>query len=234
MRIQIFTYSCFAALLLSTTTPGLASEWVTEQQGKERGDITTSVRVVSDTPIKQFRGVVETQHSIAAALAVIDDISLCQEWIYNCQKARHYYTSEGQRLLWMMFDGVWPVSDRDLIMQSTFTQEQAGGAVTVQSIGMKSAAPEQPGYVRIPMLDNSFYLEPLADGWTRITFTTHVDPGGLVPAWVANIVATDAPIHTLEGLKRMMDQEPFRNYTMDNMPEELLEKHKLRFSTQDL
>ncbi len=233
MRTYGISRICFSAFALLLSTSALASEWKVELQGEMRGDITTYVRTVSDTPIKQFRGVVETPHSMVAALSVIDDISLCQQWIYNCQKARYHYTADGERLLWMMFDGVWPASDRDLVMKSVFLQEYPNGPVTVRSTGRRSAAPEQSGYVRIPMLDNSFYVEPLADGWTRITFTTHMNPGGLVPAWIANIVATDAPVRTLEGLKRMMDKEPFRDYTQSSPPAKLVEKHNLRFSTRD-
>ncbi|WP_323752300.1 START domain-containing protein [Marinobacter sp.] len=231
MRHFSFSTLAFLSLTLFSVSPALASEWVVNQQGEKRSDVTTYVRDTESSPIKQFRGVVETEHSMFSAMSVINDISLCQQWVYNCQDARYHYAEDDEKLLWMMFDGVWPASDRDLVMESSFTQEDVNGPVTVQSIGRPDAAPKQPDYVRIPMLNNSFYIEPLADGWTRITFTTQVDPGGLVPAWIANIVATDAPIRTLEGLQKMMDKEPFKHYSKENLPTKLIEKHHLRFST---
>lgn len=233
MRFNTRTSLMVAALPFMVAGQAFAADWIVQQQGIDRSDITTFVRSVSNSPIKQFRGVVETPHSALTALAVIDDISLCPQWIYNCQTAEFHYTSEGERLLWMKFDGVWPASDRDLVMKSVFLQEQSNGPVTVQSTATPKAAPEQSGYVRILMLDNSFYVEPLDDGWTRITFTTHMNPGGLVPAWIANIVTTDAPIRTLEGMKRMMDKAPYRDYSMDAVPGKLVEKHNLQFSTGD-
>lgn len=231
MRHFSFSTLAFLALTLCSVSPTLASDWVVKQQGEKRSDITTYVRDAENSAIKQFRGVVETQHSMFSAMSVINDISVCQEWIYNCQEARYHYAEDGEKFLWMMFDGVWPASDRDLVMKSSFIQEDVNGPVTVQSIGQPGGAPEQADYVRIPMLNNSFYIEPLTDGWTRITFTTQVDPGGLVPAWIANMVATDAPIRTLEGLQKMMNKEPFKNYSEENLPTKLIEKHNLRFST---
>ncbi|MGC8120563.1 START domain-containing protein [Marinobacter sp. VGCF2001] len=216
-------------MLMALSSGLLAEGWVPAQVSPERTGINTFVRSVPDTPIKQFRGVVETHHSIVTALSVIDDISLCPQWIYNCQEANYHYTPEGERLLWMEFDGVWPASVRDVVMKSVFIQPKPGSAVTVRSTGRPEAAPVQAGYVRIPMLDNRFLVEPLADGWIRITFTTHMDPGGLVPAWIANIVATDAPVRTLEGLKRMMETAPYRDYSVQTPPAELMEKHNLRF-----
>jgi hypothetical protein len=233
MRVPATVIATLFTLSTMVASQASGEGWTPKQQGKERSDINTYVRTVSDTPIKQFRGVVEIQHSMVAALSVIDDISLCQQWIYNCQEANYHVTDDGERLLWMKFDGVWPASDRDVVMKSVFLQDEPGGAVTVQSTGRPDDAPQQSGYVRIPMLDNSFLVEPLEDGWIRVTFTTHMDPGGLVPAWVANIVATDAPIRTLEGLKRMMETSPYRDYSTSAPPKELVEKHNLRFPTGD-
>ncbi|MBY6032248.1 START domain-containing protein [Marinobacter daepoensis] len=221
--------SLLTAVFLAVALPVKADAWEMNEQGELRTEVTTYVRSVEDSPIKQFRGVVETPHSALTALAVIDDISLCSRWIYNCQQAKYHYTEDGERRLWMMFDGVWPAADRDVVMQSEFVQQEPGGPVRVVSIGEPSAAPEQGGYVRIPMLNNSFYVEPLEDGWTRVTFTTHMNPGGLVPAWIANMVATDAPMRTLEGLKKMMELSPYRDYSAQTPPPELLGKHALSF-----
>lgn len=221
------------ALSLMVASPASAEDWTPKQQGEERSDINTYVRSVSDTPIKQFRGVVEIQHSMVAALSVMDNLSLCSQWIYNCQEADYHYTDKGERLMWMKFDGVWPASDRDILVKAVVLQDKQNGAVTVQTTGRPDDAPEQSRYVRIPMLENSFLVEPLEDGWIRVTFTTHMDPGGQVPAWVANIVATDAPIRTLEGLKRMMKTSPYRDYSNDAPPKELVEKYNLRLPTSD-
>ena len=72
--------------------------------------------------------------------------------------------------------------------------------------------------MRIPALDNRFVVTPLADGWTRVEFRTFVDPGGKVPVWLANLVATKAPLVTLEGLQAQLEKPRFKNAGQDDLP----------------
>ena len=72
--------------------------------------------------------------------------------------------------------------------------------------------------MRIPALDNQFVLTPMEDGWIRVQFETFVDPGGSVPVWLANLVATRAPYETLEGLKEQLEKPRFANARREDLP----------------
>lgn len=77
MRVPATVIATLFTLLSMVAGHASGEGWTPKQQGKERSDINTYVRSVSDTSIKQFRGVVEIQHSMVAALSVIDNIFLC-------------------------------------------------------------------------------------------------------------------------------------------------------------
>ena len=45
-----------------------------------------------------------------------------------------------------------------------------------------------------------------------------MDPGGSVPVWLANLVATRAPYETLEGLKEQLEKPRFANARREDLP----------------
>ena len=59
------------------------------------------------------------------------------------------------------------------------------------------ARPPSDGRVRIPALDSRFDGDAAGGRLDAVEFRTFVDPGGKVPVWLANLVATKAPLVTL-------------------------------------
>lgn len=117
----------------------------------------------------------------------------------------------------MSFNGIWPVSDRDVVLRNTLEQK-SNGEITLHSINAEGYLDKRDGYVRIPALDNRFVLTPMGEGWVRVQFETFVDPGGRVPVWLANLVSTRAPYETLEGLKAQLKKPRFANARRDDLP----------------
>ncbi|MGB2060801.1 hypothetical protein [uncultured Alcanivorax sp.] len=202
--------------LLMLTAPSWAADWELNHEGSQRGDVTTYVREVSDSPVKAFKGVVELQASATSVLAVITAVDTFPEWIFQSQGAERLSITEKERIH-MRFNGIWPVADRDVVLVNTLTQT-ADGEIHLHSENAEGVKDKQPGFVRIPALDNQFVITPLTDGWVRVKFETFVDPGGNVPVWLANLVSTKAPRVTLEGLKEQLEKPRFANATREDLP----------------
>lgn len=202
--------------LLMLAAPAWAADWELNHEGTQRGEVTTYVREVSDSPVKAFKGVVELQASATSVLAVLTDVDTFPEWIFQSQGARRL-SSRVQERIHMRFNGIWPVADRDVVLANTLTQK-ADGEILLHSENAEGIKGKQRGFVRIPALDNQFVITPLADGWVRVKFETFVDPGGNVPVWLANLVSTKAPRVTLEGLKEQLEKPRFADVTREDLP----------------
>lgn len=219
-------------LLLMLSLNAAANDgWESIRQADERGEVSTWVRPVEGNPIKAFRGQVEVPYPMLTALAVLSDIPNFPAWVFQCHAAemREAWGKEHARI---MIKGIWPVSDRDVIVHSRLEQDPATLAITVYSRATDQVLPPQDGYVRLPALDNIFRLEPLPDGWTRITFQTFVDPGGSIPAWLANFVSTRAPLTTLRGMKEQMENEKYHIRSMEELPFTLPDAGEMRLPEQ--
>ena len=202
--------------LLMLAAPAWAADWELNHESAQRGEVTTYVREVSDSPVKAFKGVVELQTSATSVLAVITAVDTFEEWIFQSQGADRLSIKEKERIH-MRFNGIWPVADRDVVLVNTLTQK-ADGEILLHSENAEGFKDKQQGFVRIPALDNQFVITPLADGWVRVKFETFVDPGGNVPVWLANLVSTRAPLVTLEGLKEQLEKPRFAQATREDLP----------------
>lgn len=205
-------------LLLCVVTSAAADpQWTPTREAAERDQVATWTRKVEDSPVKAFRGVVEVPHGPVPVLAAITAVDTFPEWIFQVQ-ASEAVEGTGGRRTYMRFNGIWPVSDRDVVLDNSVSQGATTGAITLRSRNAEGARPPSDDYVRIPALDNRFVITPLDGGWTRVEFRTFVDPGGKVPVWLANMVATKAPLETLEGLKEQLEKPRFAKAGKEDLP----------------
>ncbi len=219
-------------LLALLSLPALADSdepWRQMRTADERIDVETWRRPVEDNSIDAFRGRVEVPHSLPVVLAVLGDIDNFPEWVFQCDDTEFHPEEWGPDIIRIVIEGIWPVSDRDVVTRSSLKQDDNNLAVTIRTRAANDILEEQPGFVRIPALDNTFVMKPLEDGWTRITFTTFVDPGGRIPAWLANFVATRAPLTTLRDMSARMELDRYQDPNLEDMPILLPGTEDLRF-----
>lgn len=188
-------------LLLSSALA--AEEWELKREAKTREDISVWVKPVAGNPLNAFRGQTEAPWPLLTALAVLADVEQFPEWVFQTSEA-YFLEQHGPDLAYLHIKGIWPVSDRDGIARTRIHQDPDTLVTTVHSVAAPEVLPAHEDRVRLPALDNKFVLEPLDDGWTRITFETFVDPGGMIPAWLANLVAIRAPLLSLRGMQQRM------------------------------
>lgn len=197
----VFRLLVLACCLLSASV--LANDWKQVRTARERTDISTWVKPIEGNPLNAFRGQTEVPYPMLTAIAVLADVENYPEWVFQCHSAR-LMPEAGDDLAYIYIKGIWPVSDRDGVARTTISQDPLTLTTEIRSVAARGLVDEVPGTVRIPELENRFVFERLPDGWTRITFETRVDPGGMIPAWLANFVATRAPLTTLQKMHARM------------------------------
>lgn len=190
--------SFFCAFLLAN--PVFAdSAWQPVSQAKKRGEVSSYVRDVAGYEVKSFKGVVEAPYPMNYIMAVLADIEGLPNWAFQCKRA--FKDSKWpETVYYMEFHTPWPVNNREAVLRNTVTQDLNTFAITIKTVAVQGYMSPSKGKVRVPELNNQFFIEPLKDNWTRISFETLVDPGGAIPAWMSNWIATSAPQETLNAL----------------------------------
>ncbi|MBQ0754396.1 MAG: hypothetical protein KBT87_06705 [Gammaproteobacteria bacterium] len=219
MRLTLATIAMLSVISLHAQAAADTSNssWEKVRHAKQRGDVTTWVRPVPGNPLKAFKGQIEVPHNMLTVFAVFGDIERFPQWVYQCDYAR-LLPELGNDIAYIHIAGIWPVDDRDVVARTTLSQDPNTLAISVHTVAVKSLYPEQKKTVRIPNLESSFIMEPLHDGWTRLTFETFADPGGAIPAWLANLVATRAPRDTLEDMHKLMPEAQYQINDIAELP----------------
>lgn len=220
------------AALLMLSNPASAADWELKREAKTRDDISVWVKPVPGNPLNAFRGETEAPWPMLTALAVLADVEQFPQWVFQTSDA-YFLTEQGPDLAYLHIKGIWPVSDRDGIARTTIHQDPDTLLTTVHSVAAPDVLPPHEDRVRLPALDNKFILEPLADGWTRITFETFVDPGGMIPAWLANLVAIRAPLLSLRGMQKRMTLPQYHLNDKSELPLQLPGTEQMLFPGMD-
>ncbi len=96
-----------------------------------------------------------------------------------------------------------PIVDmRDYCVKVTIEADEASGVyIRSWEPANDKAPPKREGTVRVEVNSGSWTLEPLAGGKTHVSYYLYTDPGGSIPAWIANKANTTSLPDLLNAVK---------------------------------
>ena len=148
----------------------------------------------------------EVSATIDAYISIVLDISNYKTWRYHETNHRILKKiSDTELIYYNQVEAPFPVSNRDLISHLTIRHDTLtqGLVVTVES--MPDYLPPVANVVRVPRSKSVMTLTPVNKSKLRAQCVIQVDPGGRLPAWVANTFSTQAPYETFRNLRTKME-----------------------------
>lgn len=165
--------------------------------------------------IKTFRGVTRFKvDNLHAMSGVLNDTPNMPRWMHFISKAKElrrtdYLNREYQFLTTLP----WPLADREAIVRLLVRQDPASKGVTVHVQNAPNLLPPNPEYIRFPQMTGQFSFIPTGkEKEVEVTYELVLDPGGYIPAWIANIVLKDTPYFTLERLRRVVERPEYQTW----------------------
>ena len=149
---------------------------------------------------RSFKAVVTVRASIEDIVDVLKDADRYTDW-YGYTKSSVSLTRSGnEQFNYVETNFPWPFKNRDMVYRMTVDTSDTRGTL-IRLTGLPDYVPEKRGIVRMSQAEGYILLEPDA-GKTRVTYVFHSDPGGGVPAKLANRSISELPFTTLRGLRR--------------------------------
>ncbi len=190
------------ALLLASTTAQADPSWRAE---KRRDGIEVYSRASPISDFREFQGQVEMQATIDDVLDVINDPSLCPQWLQYCVGASNLPSSTPNvTVLHNYNDAPWPVKDRDAIIWNVH-KRQSATKYRIDFEARPDLLPEEEGYIRVPSIKGHWILTQRDEDTVHILYQVLADPGGQMPAWAANIGAVEQPYESLRKLRILVE-----------------------------
>lgn len=163
--------------------------------------------------LKSYRGETDINASMEKVCALLgtaknldwwsEDVTNIKILEYKDQKFIQYY---------FIYDMPWPVTDRDLVVESIIKMDTATGIYTVSSKPLLKKIPVNTELVRINKYRQKWTVQPQGNGKVHVILEGLIDPGGNLPAWVLNMLITEMPLKTIRLLReRAISPKPANN-----------------------
>jgi len=180
-----------------------AQEW---ELAKEKEGVQVFTKKVEGSPFKAYRAVMTMNTTVAALDTLMRDQQAMTTWFDRCLKCEQLkQVSDNEFYIYFVNDGPWPVQDRDNISHATFDYKP-DGALWIRLIGVADYLPKKKNLVRLPEITAHWEFQPLSDGKVKIVQQAHIDLGGSVPGWVANLAVVDSPYNTMINLRNTLKE----------------------------
>ena len=187
---------------------------------KEGNGIKVFTKKVENSEFNAFRAETVVDATLSTLMAVHADVEYVNEWLKDCSEAQLLteFDPNGYAV-YFKTDSPWPVKDRDYTVKYTIEQDPADYTLTINFTAEVGLVPESDDCVRITVLDGFWKMKPVATGGVNVIYQVSTDPGGGVPAWLANSFVIDQPFHSLTKLHERVKMKKYQGKSFEFVKE---------------
>ena len=178
-------------------------EW---KEKLSKKDIIVYTRDTEKTKYKEFLAATTMTGTLEKFKKFITDVENYPEWIPDCKSIEIIEKNSPTDITYRMVLSIpYPFKNRDIIEQLQLTEMP--DRIEVKITNHPKKIPEIKKYTRMPIAEGTWLVKELPDGKISVRFQYLADPGGSIPAWLANAFVVDSPYKTLLNLKKKMEEE---------------------------
>ena len=140
-------------------------------------------------------------------IAVLRNVSGQKDWVYHNKTAyivkqvnpyEFYYYTEATL--------PWPMSNRDAVVHLKMDRDSLNRFLKIMSVSVPDYISEKSGIVRVTKSTISWNVTMPTTNRINIIYIFEAEPGGSIPAWVANAFVDKGPYETFKKLGELLKQ----------------------------
>ncbi|MEM8594736.1 MAG: START domain-containing protein, partial [Pseudomonadota bacterium] len=198
-KLTVTAFAVAASLLVALPSAASAS-W---KKAKSGGGVTVWTKEVPGKTLKDMKAETVITAKITDIAHLLNDASAYKSWVADLRTSRLIKRVSATENILYFVQKTPVIKDRDVVIRGRVTQNAASKVLTVNMQGIKGHVKESAKYVRLPKMNGKFVFTPIGGGKLKVVYTLSADPGGKIPASLANKFAVDTPFKTLKGLKQI-------------------------------
>lgn len=150
--------------------------------------------------------------SASQFVSVIMNIDKSTEWVYNTKSSVLVkQVSPSELFYYSEVTLPWPAQNRDFIAHIAVSQNPATKTITIDAPCVSGFVPVKQGIVRVTQSQGRWVVLPISKKQVKVEYTIAVDPGGSIPAWLVNLVASQGPLESFKMLKQQLQKPEYKN-----------------------
>lgn len=172
---------------------------------KQKNGISVYLSDVTGSDFKAIKVECVLTGTYAKLIALITNVSQFNNWIYNTKTSTilkqitpldFIYYSETRM--------PWPLSNRDVIIHTQIKTDSLPRFLTISGKNETDFLPHIISRVRVPHYKANWKVTMPTANTIQISYFLEVDPGGSIPAWIANSFADKGPYGTFSNLAEQL------------------------------
>jgi START domain len=172
---------------------------------KEEAGIKVYTKPESGSKFKAFKAEMQLSCKIENIIYVLKNTDSINNWVVNCKGVKLLRTEDSDQYYYIETSLPLPFQNRDMVYHFQYIEanrEQVRVIVT----GMPGYIQPEEGIVRMVKADGYWLLTSIDTDKTSVTYQMHVEPGGLIPAWLANPFIKNVPFATFKELRNVVQK----------------------------
>jgi hypothetical protein len=172
---------------------------------KEETGIKVYTKSEPGSEYKAFKAEMVVGCNIEKVVGVLKNTNTNNSWVVNCRGVELLKEDGDNQYYYIETSLPWPFESRDMVYHFQYLNINSG-QVKVIVTGIPEYIKPKEGIVRMAKTDGYWLLTSTDKNKTDITYQMHVEPGGLIPAWLANPFIKNVPFSTFKELRNIVQQ----------------------------
>src|SRR5258708_303449 len=173
---------------------------------KDKDGIRIYSRTANDSKFNELRAVFDLSGNFGQIRSILEDVSHYKDWVYSTSSSRLMERrSDSEMVYYSEISVPWPLSNRDFCSDTRIWMDVGAGQLRISSRNLCDFTPLKDHLVRIPFLRAEWFISMPSPASLHVEYTLAWNPGGGIPAWVANLFCTTGPLKSFTELKKKMD-----------------------------
>lgn len=172
---------------------------------KDKNGIKVYLSDVAGSSFKAIKVECTLTGSYARLIAILTNVSGLRNWVYHNKTS--YTLKQNSPLDFIYYSETsmpWPLSNRDVILHLKINTDSLPRFLSIKGYNEPRFFPVIPGIVRVPHYKAAWTVTMPDAKSVHISYILEIDPGGSLPAWLANSFADKGPFGTFSNLAEML------------------------------
>ena len=196
-----------SVLLLLAILPVHDSTW---ELKKDKDGIKLFTRHEEGYALKAIKAETVFNASLETCIAVLRDIDHLIELFPDCEKVVKVKQDENSQIHYLQLKAPWPVTNRDGAFGLKYSFDAKEQTVIIEAKMVSDAYPVQDGFVRLNKGSGTWKFKRIDATHTSLDYYYLGDPGGNIPAWVANTVIEESPFRMLTNFHKLVKLDRYK------------------------
>lgn len=205
MKPATVIYLSFICLIFSLGQLSARDQWELEF---DKDGIRVYTQMEEESPYKQIKVTTTINAPVEKVMEILLAFGDYSQWMNQVQESYLLNHSDSTYYVFILEDAAWPMQNRYQVSKLNVRQSVTHSKVQFKTV--PNFIEKRKDAIQIKQYEGYWELEDRADHQCNLEYVLIQNPGGYVPAWLANFQAVESPFHSIAKLKELAENSRIR------------------------